>query len=200
MITKEEIIRRGKFVLDHEARYLKKITHLLDNNFVKAVTLIENCTGHIIVMGVGKSGIVGVKIAASFASLGTPAYFVHASEAVHGDFGMIKGEDVVLLLSNSGETGEIINVLPYLQQRKVPIISMSRDEESTLANASDVHLCTYVDQEADPRGIAPTTSAIVTLALGDALALTLADIKGFTKKDFLNFHPGGNIGKEGIVQ
>lgn len=192
----DAILASGKMVLRHEARALQQLSESLGEPFVEAVNLIYRTKGRVIVIGLGKSGHVGKKMAASLASLGTPSFFVHAEEAVHGDLGMITSEDVLIIISNSGETAEIINLLPHLEQFACPLISITGRPNSTLAKASYVHLDTGVRVEADSRGLAPTSSTTVTLAIGDALALTLADMRGFTRKDFGKFHPGGSLGKE----
>jgi arabinose-5-phosphate isomerase len=195
-IAAESILASGKMVLDNEARALQLLSESLGEPFIAAIQLIYSSKGRVIVIGLGKSGHVGEKIAASLASLGTPSFFLHATEAVHGDLGMITPADVLVLISHSGETAEILNLLPHLKQFPCPIISITSRAESSLARASTVHLDTGVHVEADSRGLAPTSSTTATIAIGDALALTLADMRGFTRKDFGRFHPGGSLGKE----
>jgi arabinose-5-phosphate isomerase len=192
----DAILASGKMVLKNEARALQLLSESLGESFVEAVNLICKTNGRVIVIGLGKSGHVGKKIAASLASLGTPSFFLHAVEAVHGDMGMITSADVLILISHSGETSEIVNLLPHLEQFDCPMISITGCPESTLARASNVHLDTGVRLEADSRGLAPTSSTTATIAIGDALALTLADMRGFTRKNFGDFHPGGSLGKE----
>jgi arabinose-5-phosphate isomerase len=192
----EAILASGKMVLNNEARTLQLLSESLGKAFVEAINLIYNIKGRVIVIGLGKSGHVGKKIAASLASLGTPSFFLHAVEAVHGDLGMITTSDVLILISHSGETAEIVNLLPQLEQFNCPLISITGRPNSTLARGSTVHLDTGVRVEADSRGLAPTSSTTATIAIGDALALTLADMRGFTRKDFGKFHPGGSLGKE----
>lgn len=192
----DAILASGKNVLQNEANTLQALSESLGIAFVDAINLIFATKGRVIIIGLGKSGHVGKKIAASLASLGTPAFFLHATEAVHGDLGMITPADVLILISHSGETAEIVNLLPHLQQFACPLISITGRPDSTLARMSTVHLDTGVRVEADPRGLAPTSSTTATIAIGDALALTLADMRGFTRKDFGNFHPGGSLGRE----
>ena len=191
-----DFIGEGRRVIEHEAQALAALAGQLGAEFERAAQLIASCTGRTIVTGVGKSGIVGRKIAASLASLGTPAFFVHASEAVHGDLGMITGNDVVIALSNSGETVEIVHVAPLMRRQAATLIAITSRPTSTLARLADVHLDIGVREEADRRGLAPTTSAIATMALGDALALALAEARGFTRGQFHEYHPGGSLGKQ----
>jgi len=193
---RETTLMLARAVIAKEAAALDKLASTLDTSFVSAMQLILNCDGHVIFMGVGKSGLIGRKLAATFASLGTPALFVHAVEAAHGDLGMITSRDVVLLISHSGETDEIINLLPALIQFGCPLIAITGRPRSQLARAATVHLDTGVREEADPRGLAPTTSATATLVLGDALALVLAEARHFTADAFLKLHPGGSLGQQ----
>jgi arabinose-5-phosphate isomerase len=162
---------------------------------LEAVKIIQNTPGHVIVTGVGKSGHIGEKIAASLASTGTPAFFMHATEAVHGDLGMVTKNDCVILISNSGETAEVLNILPTLNNIGVKKISITRNHNSTLAKNCDVSLAYNYHEEADHLHLAPTTSSIITLAIGDALAVTLSKLKNFTADDFYLYHPGGSLGK-----
>jgi arabinose-5-phosphate isomerase len=192
----DAILASGKKVLSLEAKALQSLSESLGQPFVEAVNLILHSSGRVIVIGLGKSGHVGEKIAASLASLGTPSFFLHAVEAVHGDLGMITREDILILISHSGETAEITNLLPHLVQFTCPIIAITGRPESTLAKAATVHLDTGVRMEADSRGLAPTSSTTATIAIGDALALTLADIRGFNRQAFGKFHPGGSLGKK----
>jgi len=190
--SRETPLMFAQAVIAKEAAALDHLASTLDTSFVSAMQLILHAGGRVICMGVGKSGLIGRKLAASFASLGTPALFVHAVEAAHGDLGMITSRDVVLLISHSGETDEIIQLLPTLIQLGCPLIAITH---SRLARAATVHLDTGVREEADPRGLAPTTSATATLVLGDALALVLAEARHFTPDAFLKLHPGGSLGQ-----
>jgi arabinose-5-phosphate isomerase len=194
--TTDAILASGRMVLSHEAKALQLLSESLGQPFVEAVNLILNTNGRVIVIGLGKSGHVGKKIAASLASLGTPSFFLHAVEAVHGDLGMITKEDVLILISHSGETAEIISLLPHLDQFRCPLIAITGRPESTLARMATVHLDTGVRVEADSRELAPSSSTTATIAIGDALALTLADMRGFTRQAFGKFHPGGSLGKK----
>ena len=193
--SRETTLMLAKAVIAKEAAALDKLASTLDTSFVSAMQIILNCDGHVIFMGVGKSGLIGRKLAATFASLGTPAFFVHAVEAAHGDLGMITSRDVVLIISHSGETDEIINLLPALIQFGCPLIAITGRPCSRLARTATVHLDTGVCEEADPRGLAPTTSATATLVLGDALALALAEARYFTSDAFLKLHAGGSLGQ-----
>jgi arabinose-5-phosphate isomerase len=189
------IIDSGRSVVEKEIAGLGEIIEASGPSFVKAVRFLIECRGRVIVMGVGKSGHVGKKIAASMASMGTPAFFVHSDEALHGDLGMLTRDDVVLLLSNSGETLEIVNGLPSIKAIGSKIISITSKPDSTMAKASDVHLCIGRLAEADHLGLAPSTSSTATLVLGDALALTVSRLKNFKKDQFALFHPGGKLGE-----
>jgi len=191
-----DFIGEGRRVIEHEAQALATLASRLDEDFERAAQLISSCAGRVIVTGVGKSGIVGRKLAASLASLGTPAYFVHATEAVHGDLGMISSGDVVIALSYSGETSEVVHVAPLMRRRATAMIAITARPTSTLARLADVHLDIGVREEADRRGLAPTTSAIATMALGDALALAVAEGRGLTREQFAERHPGGSLGKQ----
>ena len=172
----------------------------INQDFEQACSLILNCSGRAIVMGIGKSGHIAKKIAATLASTGTPAYFVHPAEASHGDIGMITANDVVLALSNSGTTEEILVILAVLKRKGVPLISMCGNAMSPLAESADVNLDASVSQEACPLGLAPTTSTTVALVLGDALAMALLEARGFTAEDFAFSHPGGNLGRRLLLK
>jgi len=191
----KRILSIAKDVLRKEAAAIQNLSESLDETFLQAIELLEGCKGKAIVIGIGKSGHVGRKIAASLASLGTPAFFVHAGEAPHGDLGMIGTQDVVILISHSGETPEILALLDAITKIGCKTIAITANGQSSLARRVDVVLTTGVTEEADPMNLAPTSSSTATLALGDALAVTLAQIKGFTKDDFAFFHPGGALGK-----
>lgn len=195
-LDEKEILQSGRSVLLKEAEAIQSLASSLDESFVRAVQLMLDCKGRVVILGVGKSGHVGNKIAASLASLGTPAFFVHPIEATHGDLGMIQPGDVLLLISYSGETDEILHLLPHLAQHGCQSIAITGKPESTLARSATVHLDIGVRAEADSRGVAPTSSSTATLALGDALAVALADARGFTRDDFRRYHPGGGLGKK----
>ena len=184
-----------KKCLKDEAQAILDTVDAFGSEVLDAVKLISQAKGHLIVTGVGKSWHVGEKIAASMASTGTPAFFMHSTEAVHGDLGMVTKDDVVLLISNSGETKEVLNVLPALKIIGVKTISLTRNHESTLARNSDVSLAYKYKDEADHLHLAPTVSSTITLAVGDALAVTLCKLKEFTADNFHLYHPGGSLGK-----
>jgi arabinose-5-phosphate isomerase len=183
-------------VLDTEARAITTLAKRLAEPFVNAVQVILHCRGRVVVSGIGKSGHVARKLAATLASTGTPAFFVHSAEAGHGDLGMITPDDVVVMLSNSGETDELMLLLPHLKRQGAKIIALTGNEQSSLAQGADVHLDAAVDAEACPLGLAPTASTTAALALGDALALALLDARGFSTEDFARSHPGGALGRK----
>jgi arabinose-5-phosphate isomerase len=193
-------IERGKEVIRIEAEALEALASKIDENFAAAVDLIFNSTGRVIVTGMGKSGLVARKIVATMNSTGTAAVFLHPSDAVHGDLGMVRAEDVVICLSKSGDTEEIGQLLPMFRRIGVKIIAMVGTLESHLARQSDIILDTSVKEEACPHDLAPTASTTATLALGDALAIALLDKRGFTKEEFAMFHPGGNLGKRLLLR
>ena len=183
-------------VIDTEARAITGLAaQIKDPSFLRACKLMLECQGRVVVTGMGKSGHIAGKIAATLASTGTPAFFVHPGEASHGDLGMITGADVVLALSNSGETGEIITILPIIKRLNVPLIAMTGNPESTLAIAATANINVRVEKEACPLGLAPTASTTATLAMGDALAVALLETRGFTEEDFARSHPGGALGR-----
>ncbi len=183
-------------VLENEANALKALSLFLDNTFNKAVDLIAKTKGRIIVSGIGKSGHIARKIAATFASTGQPAFFIHPTEASHGDLGMLTEEDTILALSNSGETVEFGDMINYSRRFSIPLIGITSRPQSTLATLSDVTLLLPSLAEACPMGLAPTTSTTMMIALGDALAIALLSLKGFSASDFKRFHPGGNLGQQ----
>ncbi|NHI01164.1 MULTISPECIES: KpsF/GutQ family sugar-phosphate isomerase [Oceanimonas] len=187
-------------VLDIEKAAIDGLYQYLDESFNHACRLMFHCQGKVIVTGMGKSGHIAHKIAATLASTGTPAFFVHPGEASHGDLGMIDSRDLVLALSNSGESEEIIALLPVLKRRGMKLVCMTGKPESTMAREADVHLCTRVEQEACPLGLAPTASTTATLAMGDALAVALLEARGFTADDFALSHPGGALGKRLLLR
>lgn len=191
----QKIINYGKDVINKELAGIQSLLGLMDDNFAKAVRMILDCKGKVIMLGIGKSGHVGKKIAATMASTGTPAFFVHGDETLHGDLGMIEKEDIVIALSNSGETREMLNDFPTLKKIGCKIVSITSNPDSTMAKNSDVHLCIGKCKEADHLGLAPSTSSTVTLVIGDALALTVSYLRNFKKDDFALCHPGGSLGK-----
>lgn len=190
----------GRAVLDIEARAVSGLINKVDQSFVDAARIVLGCDGRVVVIGMGKSGHIGGKIAATLASTGTPAFFVHPGEASHGDMGMITTRDVVLAISNSGETEELIVLLPLLKRLAVPLIALTGNAQSTLALAADVHLHVEVTEEACPLGLAPTSSTTAALAMGDALAIALLQARGFTEGDFARAHPGGSLGRRLLLK
>ncbi|MBH0078259.1 KpsF/GutQ family sugar-phosphate isomerase [Pseudoalteromonas sp. NZS11] len=188
-------IEQGLRVLDVERQALGDIAQYVDENFHNACQLMYDCEGRIIVIGMGKSGHIGNKIAATLASTGSPAFFVHPGEASHGDLGMITKNDVVMLISNSGETSEVLNIIPVLKRLGAKMISMTGNTQSTMATLANVHVCIKVEKEACSLGLAPTSSTTATLAMGDAMAVALLEARGFTADDFALSHPGGSLGK-----
>lgn len=188
-------------VLNTEVEALKQLDQYFDDSFAKACeTILNNNNGKVVVMGMGKSGHIGNKIAASFASTGTPAFFVHPSEAAHGDLGMVKPGDIVLAISNSGEAHEILALFPVLKRLRITIISMTGKPASTMAKLADIHLQITVPKEACPLGLAPTSSTTATLVMGDALAVSLLQARGFTAEDFALSHPGGALGRKLLLK
>ncbi|MCF6441001.1 KpsF/GutQ family sugar-phosphate isomerase [Pseudoalteromonas luteoviolacea] len=194
-MDKHVFIETAKRVLDIEQQAISELNQYIDNSFIAACELMLNCTGRVIVIGMGKSGHIGNKVAATLASTGTPSFFVHPGEASHGDLGMITAEDVVLLISNSGETGEVVGIIPVIKRIGARVISMTGNANSTMAQQADIHLCIKVSKEACPLGLAPTASTTATLVMGDALAVALLEARGFTADDFALSHPGGSLGK-----
>lgn len=190
-----EILNAAKEVLKLEANELLRHMDMLDEEFEKSLHLIYKCGGKLIVTGVGKSGHIGAKMAATFASTGTSSFFLHPTEALHGDLGMVQKDDIVLAISYSGESEEVVKILPHLKRFGVKIISMTGNKNSSLAKFSDTVINLNIIKEACPIGAAPTTSTTLTLALGDALAVCLMNMRNFKVEDFANFHPGGSLGK-----
>ena len=190
-----DTIKIAANVLKTEANELARNAEILDGEFEKAVEVLYKTKGKVVVTGVGKSGHVGAKIAATLASTGTPSFFMHPTEAMHGDLGMIGKDDTLLAISFSGESEELTKILPHVQRFGVPIVAMARDKFSTLGKFSDAFVKLDVSKEACPLDAAPTSSTTLTLALGDALAVCLMEKRGFKKEDFANFHPGGSLGK-----
>ncbi|RMA92572.1 KpsF/GutQ family sugar-phosphate isomerase [Hydrogenothermus marinus] len=183
-------------VIKEETKALKSLATSINEDFEKAIKLILNTKGKVIITGMGKSGLVGKKIAATLASTGTPSFFLHPAEAIHGDLGMISKEDIVIAISNSGETPELLAIIPTIKRWGNKVIAITNNKSSTLAKEADIHLFLNVGKEACPLNLAPTSSSTATLALGDAIAVTLLTLKGFTKEDFAKFHPGGSLGKK----
>jgi arabinose-5-phosphate isomerase len=183
-----------------EADAVALLEQRIGPDFIRACELILQCSGRVVVTGMGKSGHIGRKIAATLASTGTPSFFVHPGEASHGDIGMITKDDVVLALSNSGTTSEVITLLPLIKRMGIPLISMTGNPHSTLAQAAEVHLDVQVPCEACPLGLAPTTSTTVTLVMGDALSISLLEARGFTAEDFAFSHPGGALGRKLLLK
>ena len=182
-------------VLEIEAAAIAALTQRIDDTFLRALNIILSCNGRVIVSGMGKSGHIARKIAATLSSTGTPAYFVHPAEASHGDLGMITAHDVFIALSYSGESQELLTIVPVIKRQGAKLITLTGNPQSSLALASDAHLNGAVDKEACPMGLAPTTSTTAALALGDALAMALLDVKGFGAEDFARSHPGGSLGR-----
>jgi arabinose-5-phosphate isomerase len=191
----EQLKQLASQVLVIEAQAVEQLKSRIDDRFVHACNLMLHCQGRIVVLGMGKSGHIGGKIAATLASTGSPAFFVHPAEASHGDMGMITAQDVVVALSNSGETDEILTLLPLIKRQGVPLIALTGNPDSALAQTADVHIDVSVPQEACPLGLAPTSSTTATLAMGDALAVALLEARGFTAEDFARSHPGGRLGR-----
>ena len=199
-MTQPEYLALGIAVLKAEAEAIAELCDRLDSRFEKACELILSCKGRIVVTGMGKSGHIGNKIAATLASTGSPAFFMHSGEASHGDLGMITENDLVIALSNSGETNEITLLLPLLKRMGIPLIALTGNPQSTLAKIADIHLDISVRKEACPLGLAPTSSTTASLAMGDALAVAVLQIRGFTEEDFALSHPGGNLGRQLLLR
>ena len=199
-MTDDSLQALGRRALEIERDALSALVGRIDANFAAACRVLLGCKGRVVVTGMGKSGHIGSKIAATLASTGTPAFFVHPGEASHGDLGMITREDVVLAMSNSGETAEILTLLPLLKRMRVPLVAMTGKPASTLARSADVHLDVSVALEACPLNLAPTASTTATLAMGDALAVALLDARGFKPEDFAMSHPGGALGRRLLLK
>jgi arabinose-5-phosphate isomerase len=199
-MNKTVILQRAKEVLNIEATGIVSLIDRLDDHFIQAIELLYNCRGKVVVTGLGKSGLVCRKIAATFSSMGTPSFFLHAGDANHGDMGMIMEGDVVLAVSNSGETEEILTLIPTLKRIGVRIVAMTGNHDSTLSRAADVVLDAGVTEEACPLGLSPTASTTAALALGDALAVILLEKKGFKEEDFALRHPGGILGRKLLLR
>lgn len=200
MPTNFDFRQSAQRVLRLELQAIEGLYQTLDEQFTQACQLLFSCQGKVVVIGMGKSGHIGRKMAASFASTGTPAFFVHPGEASHGDLGMISSNDIVIAISNSGESNEILAVLPVIKRWGIPLICMTSRPKSTMAKEADIHLCLHVEQEACPLGLAPTSSTTATLVLGDALAVSLLEARGFTPDDFAMSHPGGALGRKLLLR
>lgn len=195
-----DVIEEGKRVLRVEAHSILNLAERIDEAFSQAVGLLHDCRGRVVLMGMGKSGLVGRKIASTFASTGTPAFFLHPAEGLNGDFGMLAKEDVVIAISNSGETRELLEVLPLVKRYGNRLVVLTANPDSTLGRGAEVCLNIHVKEEACPLGLAPTASTTATLALGDALAIALMQRKGFQEEDFALLHPGGTLGKRLLLK
>lgn len=199
-MNKSVLLQRAKTVLEIEARGITSMIDRLDDNFARAIELLYGCRGKVVVTGMGKSGLIGRKISATLASTGTPSFFLHSGDAVHGDIGMIMKGDVILAVSNSGDTDEILKLLPHFKLHEFKLIVMTGKPDSTLAQAGDVVLDVGVAEEACPLGLAPTASTTAALAVGDALAVVLLEKKGFKEEDFAIRHPGGILGRKLLLR
>ena len=195
-----QLLALGRAVLETEAAAVTALVDRVDESFVRACRHMLACRGRIVVTGMGKSGHIGSKIAATLASTGSPAFFVHPGEASHGDLGMITRDDVVLAMSNSGETAELLTIVPLIKRLGVPLVAMTGNPRSTLAREADVHLDVGVAKEACPLGLAPTSSTTAALAMGDALAVAMLETRGFTQDDFAMSHPGGALGRRLLLR
>ncbi|MDP2538095.1 KpsF/GutQ family sugar-phosphate isomerase, partial [Alteromonas stellipolaris] len=200
MSQENSFITSAKRVIEIEAQAISALASRMNDDFVTACTLLQNCAGKVVVCGMGKSGHIGHKIAATFASTGTPSFFMHPGEANHGDLGMLSKGDVLLAISNSGETAELVNLLPIVKRLNVPVIAMTNSVTSSLGQHADVVLNISVEKEACSLGLAPTSSTTATLVMGDALAVALLDRKGFTSDDFALSHPGGSLGRKLLLK
>jgi arabinose-5-phosphate isomerase len=199
-LSNDQLLALAGRVLDIEARAVNELRERLDQSFVDACKACLACPGRVVVIGMGKSGHIGGKIAATLASTGTPAFFVHPGEASHGDLGMITAQDVVLAVSYSGETDEIVTILPLIKRLGIPLITLTGNLKSTLGKASDIVLNVAINEEACPLNLAPTASTTATLAMGDALAVGLLESRGFTAEDFARSHPSGSLGKRLLLR
>jgi arabinose-5-phosphate isomerase len=199
-LDKLDYIAIANEVFDIEVDEVIKSKKYIDENFVKAIELILSIKGKVIITGVGKSGLIGAKMSATFASTGTSSFFIHPTEAMHGDLGMIESGDLVIAISYSGESDELVKLIPHIKRFDIPLISISGNSESTLAKYSDISLLTIVEKEACPLNTAPTSSTTVTLVLGDAIAVALMKGRNFQKEDFASFHPAGSLGKKLFVK
>ena len=199
-MDKKSIIEFGREVIQLQSESIRAISKFIDDNFEKAIQIILKSNGRVVVTGIGKSAIIANKIVATLNSTGTPSIFMHAADAIHGDLGIIKSDDVIICISKSGNTPEIKELVPFININNNPLIAITGDGTSFLARNSSVVLNSYVDIEVCPNNLAPTNSTTAQLVIGDAIAVTLVKIKGFTKNDFAKFHPGGNLGKRLILK
>lgn len=200
LLDASALVRSARAVIATEAQAIEALRDRIDASFLAACQLMFECGGRVVVSGMGKSGHIARKIAATLASTGTPAFFVHPGEASHGDLGMITERDVVLALSNSGETDELLTILPLVKRQGIPLIAMTGNDVSSLARLADVHLDTSVPAEACPLGLAPTSSTTAALVMGDALAIALLEARGFTDEDFARSHPAGALGRQLLLK
>ncbi len=196
----QKLINLGKAVLETEAFAVNEQVARVDENFARACQIILSCKGRIIVIGMGKSGHIGHKVAATLASTGTPAFFVHPGEASHGDLGMITRDDVIIIFSNSGETDEVISLLPVIKRMNIPLVALTGNPASTLAKVAAVHIDVSTSKEACPLGLAPTSSTTAAMAMGDAIAVALLEARGFSESDFALSHPGGTLGRKLLLK
>ncbi|MBV6512730.1 MAG: Arabinose 5-phosphate isomerase KdsD [Ignavibacteriaceae bacterium] len=194
-MTERQIIKRGKDVIRIESEQISRLLGSINEEFVKAAECIYACTGRVVMTGMGKSGLIARKIVATLNSTGTPAIYLHPADAFHGDLGMVRKEDVVILISKSGETEDLLHLIPLLKRLGIKLISMTGNESSKMAKEADINLFIDVTEEACPFDLAPTSSTTATLAMGDALSVVLLEMRGFTEQDFASLHPGGSLGK-----
>ena len=190
------IINSAYHTLMTEAKAISNLASKLDDSFLNAVNSVFNCEGRLIITGMGKSGVIGMKLAATFSSTGTPSFFLHPAEAIHGDLGMVQDDDMVLALSYSGETDELLRIVPYLKEYSTGIIAMTANANSTLAKSADTHIDVKVDKEACPNNLAPTASTTASLAMGDAIAIAVMELRAFKPEHFARYHPGGSLGRK----
>jgi arabinose-5-phosphate isomerase len=200
MGNRPDLLQLARRVLDMEATAIHSLIPRLNDHFVKAIDVLVKCKGRVVVTGMGKSGIIGKKLASTLASTGTPALFLHPAEGIHGDLGMLDGQDVVIALSNSGETDELVKILPMIKRLKAPLICLTGNVSSTLAKYSDVVLDVSVTEEAGPLDVVPTSSTTAAMAMGDALAVALMERRGFKSEDFALLHPGGALGRRLLLR
>ncbi len=194
-MTEEQIIKKGREVVDIEGKAVSSLAQTIDANFYKAIECLFNCKGRVVLTGMGKSGLIARKIVATMNSTGTPAIYMHPTDALHGDLGMVRSDDVVLMLSKSGETEELLSLIPMFKRLEVPVIAISAKRESRMAKESDILLYIEITEEACPFDLVPTASTTTMLVLGDAIAVALIEMRGFTEQDFAMLHPGGSLGK-----
>ena len=199
-VSDSDLLALGRGVLKIEADAVNRLSDRLDESFVNCVRLIIECPGRVVISGVGKSGHIARKIASTLASTGSPAFFVHAAEANHGDLGMVTAQDAVIAISHSGESSELVTIIPFLKRQGAHLIAITGNPNSSLARHADIHLDASVEREACPMGLAPTASTTTALALGDALAVALLTARGFSPEDFARSHPGGKLGRRLLVR